>query len=197
MGRPGRVPPRRPRRRPLTPDATAVARRADASLVSADRRMDSKGASMSTAVLAPPSRHPARRRGSARPPCRRPLGLASLPQGVAPAVPDPRPHRRRRSRRRSSARPSRRTRRRRKNFGFGTAGDSATFTSLQRARGERDRAARAPLRARRGDRERDACRSRARSTPSSSAPRTRTGLSAVRCSRSSPGTTRREPTRWP
>ena len=43
-----------------------------------------------------------------------------------------------------------------KNSGFGTAQDSVSFTDLRRARGERHREPGAPLRPRRGDRERDA-----------------------------------------
>ena len=84
-----------------------------------------------------PSDAAAPRRRSARPACRRPVGLAALPQGVAPAVPDPRPHHLGGRRRRSSARPSRRTRRRRRTSASArrrTQRPSRASTRMRRAR---------------------------------------------------------------
>ena len=100
-------------------------------------------------------RRPARRRRRARPAGRRPLGLAPLPAGVASAVPDPRPHHRRgrgddRRLGRRDEQPAAEELRLRHGAGLRVLHD------LRRAHGERHREPGAPLRPRRGDRERDA-----------------------------------------
>ena len=74
-----------------------------------------------------------------------------------------------------------------KNAGFGTAQDSVSFTTVQRPHGERHRQPGAPLRPRRGDRERDAVDpgiDRHLSAPCPGPART---LQRARCCRSSSG----------
>ena len=75
-----------------------------------------------------------------------------------------------------------------KNAGFGTAQDSASFTTYDAHTASVIAELGAPLRPRRGDRERDPVDPGLDQHLFSSVPRTRTVPSAVRCSRSSPDT---------
>ena len=180
VGRPHRLPPRRPHRR-------------------RDRTRPRPG--IPPRLRIPPVSR-ARHGGAARPTGHPALGVAAVPPGVAPADPGAHPPHRRRGRRRLQRRvrlqlppdPGRHLR-------FGAA---AHHLHCLRARDRRrPRRRRGVLRHHRRDRPPRRCRCRARPTRSCSAPRTRTAPTARRCwrcvqGRYPPGPTRSpSPTRWP